>query len=180
MERAPLRAEPAWLRLLGLASSSLNRAAAIVAAVLLVAMVGLILLEIVLRYFSRSTFMADALVGHGVAATTFLALGWALEKGTMIRISVLTRRLPPAPRHVAEAFTIVATEALIVGLIYFQWRTVSKLWVRGSVSHHHFPIPLWIPEAIFLVGLALLAIQLLVRLCRLLALGLEREEQLTI
>ena len=180
MEQAPSRTEPAWLRMVSSASSFLNKTAAVAAAVLLVAMVGLILLEIILRYFSRSTFMADALVGHGVAATTFLAMGWALEKGSMIRISVVTRRLRPMPRFLAEAFTIVATETLVLGLIYFQWKAVSKLWVRGSVSHHHFPIPLWIPELIFLVGLTLLAIQLLVKLCRLLTLGMDKDEQLTI
>ena len=172
--------EPAWLRLIGGVSSTLNKTAATVAATLLVMMVLLILLEIVLRYHSRSTFMADALVGHGVAATTFLALGWALERGSMIRISVVTRRLRPSPRFAAEAFTIVATELLILCLMYYQWRTVSKLWIRGSVSQHYFPIPLRIPEAIFFIGLVLLALQLLVRLCRLGVVGVEKDETLTL
>ncbi len=172
--------EPGWLRAIGSFSSILNRIAASIAAVILVMMVGLILLEIVLRFFSRSTFMADALVGHGVAATTFLALGWALERGSMIRISVVTRRLRPVARAATEAFAIIATEMLVLGLMYYQWRTVAKLWLRGSVSQHYFPIPLWIPEAILFIGLALLALQLLVKFCRLVALGVERDESLTI
>ena len=98
----------------------------------------------------------------------------------MIRISVVTRRLRPTPRFAAEAFTIVATEILILCLMYYQWRTVSKLWIRGSVSQHYFPIPLRIPEAIFFIGLVLLAIQLLVRLCRLGVVGVEKDETLTI
>ena len=171
---------PAWLRLFAAASSRLNWAAAATAAVLLVLMVTLILVEIALRYFSHSTFMADALVGHGVAAITFLAVAWALEKGSMIRISVVTRRLPAKFRYATEVFSIAGAEILTVGLMVYQWRLVAKLWNRGSVSQHYLPIPLWLPEAIFFVGLALLAIQLLVKFCRLLTDGLEPEEQLAI
>ena len=44
---------------------------------------------------------------------------------------------------------------------------MTKLFARGSVSQHYLPIPLWIPEAIFLAGLLLLALQLVVRALRL-------------
>ena len=172
--------EPRWLRLLGSVSSALNRIAAGFAAILLVLMVALILVEIVLRFFSRSTFMADALVGHGVAAITFLAVAWALEQGSMIRIGVVTRRLPDFGRFIAEWFTIVGAEVLTLALIHYQWLIVAKLWIRGSVSHYYFPIPLWIPEAFFLTGLLLLALQLAVKLCRLLVVGLGKEETLTL
>ena len=172
--------DPAWLRAFAAASSGLNWTAAAAAAILLVLMVALILVEITLRYFSHSTFMADALVGHGVAAITFLAVAWALEQGSMIRISVVTRRLPVNFRYATEMFSIVGAELLTVGLMVYQWRLVAKLWHRGSVSQHYLPIPLWLPEAIFLVGLTLLAIQLLVKFCRLLIDGLEPEKQLTI
>ena len=171
---------PAWLRVLAAASTRLNLTAAAAAAFLLVLMVALILVEITLRYFSHSTFMADALVGHGVAAITFLAVAWALEQGSMIRISVVTRRLPANFRYATEVFSIAGAEILTVGLMIYQWRLVAKLWNRGSVSQHYLPIPLWLPEAIFFVGLTLLAVQLLVKFCRLLFDGLEPEEQLTI
>lgn len=72
--------EPCWLRMIAQTSRMLNRIAAIFAAVLLVLMVLLILTEITLRFFSMSTFMADALVGRGVAAITFLAMAWTLKK----------------------------------------------------------------------------------------------------
>lgn len=163
--------EPGWLRLFASLSSALNRIAAGVAAILLVLMVGLILVEIVLRFFSRSTFMADALVGHGVAAITFLAVGWALEQGSMIRVSVVTSRLGSVAGFFAEAFSVVLAEILVLGLMVFQWRAIVKLWSRGSTTEHYLPIPLWIPEAIFFAGFFLLALQLLVRLCRLLATG---------
>lgn len=115
--------------------------------------------------------MTDVLVGHGVAAITFLALGWTLEQNSMIRISAITQRLPKYPRFAAELFSVVAAGWLIVWLMYFEWRAIAKLWTRGTTSEHYLPIPLWIPEAFFFVGLALLALQLLVRLLRLVTQG---------
>lgn len=176
----PVGIEPGWLKFIASLSSRLNRIAAGAAAVLLVLMVGLILVEIVLRFFSRSTFMADALVGHGVAAITFLAVGWALEQGSMIRVSVVTSRLGPVAGFVAEACSVVLAEMLVLGLMYFEWRAIAKLWRRGSTTEHYLPIPLWLPEAIFFAGLSLLALQLLVRLCRLLATGRATEAKLKI
>ena len=174
------REGPLWLDLIVFFSSALNRVAAAVAAVLLTLMVALILVEIVLRFFSHSTFMADALVGYGVAAITFLALGWTLEQGSMIRVSVVTRRLPAKAQFAAEAFAIIATEVLIILLLRFQWRLVAKLWDRGSVSEHYLPIPLWIPAAIFFVGLLLLSFQLLAKLCLLFVRGLSSDAKLKI
>lgn len=171
----PARQEPAWLKFVSWTSSTLNRIAASVAAILLVLMVGLILVEIVLRFFSRSTFMTDVLVGYGVAAITFLALGWTLEQGSMIRISAITQRMPKHARFVAEAFSVVVAGSLIVWLMYFEWRAIAKLWARGTTSEHYLPIPLWIPETIFFIGLALLALQLLVRLLRLITQGQDKE-----
>ena len=172
------RREPSWLKVIALVSSTLNRVAAAAAATLLTLMVTLILVEIVLRFFSRSTFMADALVGHGVAAITFLALGWALEQGTMIRISVVTQRLRPGARFVLGVLSILAAEVLVVWLMFFEWRAITRLWIRGTTSEHHLPIPLWIPEAFFFVGLALLAIQLVVMFFKLIVLGQQDEATL--
>ncbi|WP_299651165.1 TRAP transporter small permease subunit [uncultured Jannaschia sp.] len=147
-------------------STLLNRLAAGIAACLLVLMTLHILLEIGMRFFDRSTFMADALVGYGVAAITFLALAWALEEGSMIRVSVLTQTLPPQAALAADHFASLATLTLTLFLASHQWQSVAKLWARGSTSQHYLPIPLWIPEAIFLAGLVLLALQLVARILK--------------
>lgn len=178
---APAKVQiPKWLSAIAKVSSTLNWIAACVAAILLTLMVGLVLVEIVMRLFSRSTFMTDVLVGFGVAAITFLALGWTLEQGSMIRITALTQRLNGIPRFIAELFSIVMTISIVTWLMSFVWRSLEKLWSRGTVSEHYMPIPLWIPEIIFLIGLGLLALQLLVRLLRLLSVGLDEDELLKI
>ena len=67
-----------------------------VSAALLVLMVLHILLEIVLRsFFASSTFVLDEFVGYGVAAMTFLSLGYALETDSLIRVQLLLGRSAP-------------------------------------------------------------------------------------
>lgn len=172
------RREPEWLKAISITSTTLNKMAAAVSATLLVLMVTLILVEIVLRFFSRSTFMTDVLVGHGVAAITFLALAWALEQGSMIKISAITQNLGRVSGFLAEAFSIALSQVIVLWLMYFVWRSVVKLWSRGTTSEHYLPIPLWIPETIFFVGLALLALQLLVKFLRLITVGQSKDQLL--
>ena len=181
-EPAPpaLTDDPGWLAALAWVSSALNRIAAVVAAGLLVAMTALILLEIGLRAVSASTYMADVLVGYGVAAITFLAAPWALQEGAMIRVSVLIDRMGPRLRWIAEAFTLLTAGYITWFLMAYQWKTVVKLFERGSVSQHYIPIPLWIPEAFFLTGLALLFLQFVLRGLRLIAVGHAEERALTL
>ena len=175
----PVRTDdPVWLRRIARVSCRLNRIAAVAAATLLVMMTSLILLEVSLRLFSRSTYMADVLVGYGVAAITFLAAPWALQEGAMIRVSVLTDLMAPGMRRLAEAFTLSTAGYIIWFLLAYQWKTVTKLFARGSTSQHFIPIPLWITESFFLIGLALLLLHLIVRALRLVAVGHAEERAL--
>ncbi|AMM87303.1 TRAP transporter small permease subunit [Martelella sp. AD-3] len=172
--------DPKWLRIIAHASTILNRAAAFVAACILVLMTAFTLLEICLRVFSKSTFMADSLVGNGVAAVAFLSAAWALEEGFMIRVKVLTDRAGPKLAWMCEFGTLVAVEALMVFLAWYQWKSVFKNWSRGTVSETYLPIPMWIPESFFLIGLSLMAFQVIVRILRLLAVGHADERALTL
>ena len=85
----------------------------------------------------------------------------------MIRIRVVTSRLPDFGRFLASLFSIVAAETLIVWLMYYEGHALTRFWMNGRTTEHHLPIPLWIPEAFFFVGLTLLALQLLVMFLKL-------------
>ncbi|WP_210275291.1 TRAP transporter small permease [Martelella soudanensis] len=139
--------DPKWLRLIAHASTMLNRAAALVAACILVFMTAFTLLEICLRLFSKSTFMADSLVGNGVAAVGFLSAAWALEEGFMIRVKVITDRVGPRMAWLCEFFTLATVEALMLFMAYYQWKSVFKNWSRGTVSESYLPFPCGSPKA---------------------------------
>ena len=147
----------------------ISRGAAIVSAALLVLMVLHILTEIVLRsFFASSTFVLDEFVGYGVAAMTFLSLGYALEDGSLIRVQLLLTRSPPPARRGLEALCAALTLALSLFLIAHFWHSVSRNWSRGAVSQSIAEVPLWIPEGLVLLGLVLFALQLFAHLLRLL------------
>ena len=165
--------EPCWLRMIAQTSRMLNRIAAIFAAVLLVLMVLLILTEITLRFFSMSTFMADALVGRGVAAITFLAMAWTLEKGSMIRIQVLTSRLTGVVKKAMSLITLLVTEIFLCWMISFQYPITVRLFLQGRTSETYFPLPLWIQNGFFLTGLVLTALTLLIAFLRLAVTGVD-------
>jgi hypothetical protein len=87
---------------------TISRMAAAVACLTLLYMVGHILYEIVLRYaFASSTFVLDEFVGYAVAATTFMALGYSLEHGSLIRVNLVIGRTSGRARRALEAISAI-------------------------------------------------------------------------
>lgn len=179
-EIAPPPADPNWLRPLAYLSSKLNVIAATCAGVIITLMTLLIIVEIILRLFSRSTFMTDSLVAYGVATSIFLALGWTMEKNGMIRVLMLHHAVPKPVQWLFELFCIGSAIFVDVVFMTYLWRQLAKDFVRGTMSGHYYPIPLWIPSAIFFVGLALLLLHLVVRLGRFFAHGVPNEREVVL
>lgn len=172
--------DPRWLAAIAGVSSGLNVAAARVAAGLIVAMVVLIIVEVVLRLFSRSTFMTDSLVAYGVACVTFLGLGWTMERNGMIRVLMLHHAVAKPVQWVFELLCIISAMGVNAVFMTYLWRQVAKDFVRGTMSGHYYPIPLWIPSAIFLFGLALMMLHFVVRLCRFFVHGVPQEREVVL
>jgi len=150
------------------------------AAVILIAMVGHIVLEIILRtFFATSTFVLDEFVGYGVAAMTFLAAGYTLRSSVFIRVSILINRLAPRGmiRRLVEIFCALSTLFATALVAYFFWISVSRHYVRGTVSETIAEAPLWIPEGLVLLGLGLLCLQLVSYAFELLSGGLPMEAE---
>ncbi|MEA3252709.1 MAG: TRAP transporter small permease [Pseudomonadota bacterium] len=144
-------------------SSALAALGAGVAMLLVVYMLGHILLEIGLRLFGRSTFILDEYIGYSVAAMTFLGMPYALEKGGLIRVSLVLERLPRAWRWPLELFASVST-LLAFGLLARYWTlAVERSYARGIISETMARTPLWIPQGAVLLGLYLLCFTLAVR-----------------
>ncbi len=141
------------------------------AVAILLCMTGLILTEIVLRtFFSSSTHMADELVGYGIGAMSFLALGQSLEKGTLIRMNLLLANLDDRGkvRWLIEILCILFGVFSCGMAFWFFTRNVLRNYERGYVSETMAQIPLWLPEAFVSVGLAILLLQFLSHFLRVL------------
>ena len=147
------------------------RATRLLAALLLVLSVGVNLANILGRYF------LDAPLVWGEEVMAFLMVGFVFlgavaisAAGRHIRMDMLLALLPRPARRVGEAATILA-EAAAAGLAaWLGWPVVAALMdfdQRADASG----LPMWIPQAIVPVGLALI---LLVCLGRLALLAGER------
>ena len=138
-----------------------SRFSAQLAAAGLVYMVAHILFEIVLRtFFATSTFVLDEFIGYGVAAITFLALGFALEEGSLIRVNILLTVTKGKVRRCLEAVAVGLTLVMtgyITGYFFFG---VKRNFFRGTTSESIAEVPLWIPEGLVLIGLVLFTVQL--------------------
>ena len=143
---------------------TISRYAAYASAAILCYMVGHILLEIVLRtFFSTSTFMLDEMIGYGVAAMAFLALGYSFEFGAIIRVNLLLARFSDngIARRVLELVSICITLFITGVAIRFFFKEVWRAYTRGYVSETLAQVPTWIPRGFLLLGLVLFWIQLL-------------------
>ncbi|MCE8026672.1 TRAP transporter small permease [Billgrantia aerodenitrificans] len=150
-------------------SRLMNRIGAIVAILLILYMLGHILLEIFLRMFGGSTFIMDEYIGYAVAVMTFMGLPYVLEKGGLIRVSLLLERIPEKHHWPLEFFSSAITAACFIWMSLFWFRNVQRSYTRGIISDTLAETPIWIPEGAVLLGMWLIALTLVLRALKVLA-----------
>ena len=152
-------------------ASLLAKAGAVLAVLLMAGMTLHVILEICLRaFFTTSTFVLDEFVGYGVAAMTFMALGYTFETNTLIRVNILLTRIRSrAGRCIVEILCVSSALILTSYIALYFWKSVERNIQRGSTSETIAEVPLWIPEAFVLLGLVIFIIQMLAYVVRVLS-----------
>lgn len=141
---------------------AVSRFCAYVSATICVLITCYILFEILLRnFFGKSTYVMEEFVGYGVGAMAFLAMGYGLESGSLIRVNLLLDRLSGVARRVVEAICCGLALWATGIFIWAFWMNVKRDYIRGYGSGTLADIPIWIPESILLFGMALFWVQLL-------------------
>lgn len=154
------------------ALDQLYRLSGAVAAVFLLAICGVVLLQVGANILDVAigwvTGRPYGLVvpsyaefaGFFLAATSFLALAYTLRCGGHIRVSMIIQRLAPRHRRFVEVWC-TGMGVLMAG--YFAVFTVGLVLESlefGDVSPGMVPVPLWIPQVAMAVGLIVLTIAL--------------------
>lgn len=145
-------------------SHALNRLCGGLAIALILYMFVHIIVEIGLRFFGMSTFVLDEFVGYAVAASTFFALGYSLERDGLIRVNVVLDRIAESKRWILDLFASLLASAFFLWVGYYWWLTVARSFVRGTTSQSLAETPLWIPQGLVLVGMGMLCLTLIVRI----------------
>lgn len=146
---------------------AVSRFCAHISAAVCVLMLSYILLEISLRtFFGKSTYVMEEFVGYGVGAMAFLAMGYCLEAGSLIRVNLLLDRSSRVVRRVVEVICCGLTLWAMMIAIWAFWTSAKRDYIRGYGSATLADVPLWIPESILLFGMVLFWVQLIAYMLR--------------
>ncbi len=145
-----------------------SQAAGIVAVLLVVGIVVLIIAEVVCRtVFNISLSFAWEYSSYFLGTAIFLGAAFTLRTGGQVRVAFLitsrNARVARTSEFLATIFGVGITCYVAYSLILFAWQT----FVAGSTSFTVVAVPLIYPTSGLAAGATLLALQMIVRLVRL-------------
>lgn len=130
----------------------------ILAGVFMVGIAVLMLAQVVGRELRLPVRGAEDLTAWFCAASAFLALAHTFKHGELVRVGLFLDRLMPRTRRYAELFSL-GIAALFVG--YMAWavaRFVHQSWQLNDIAQGMIPLPMWIPQSSFVLGVLMLLI----------------------
>ena len=130
------------------------------AAVSLVAILLLIVVQMVARWTGEVFPGAASYAGYAMAAASFLAFANALNRGAHIRVSVLLNALPAGPKRLLEIWCFGLAAAIAWYFTYYAYWFVYWSWKFNEVSQDQDATALWIPQSVMVIGGGILAIAL--------------------
>lgn len=133
-----------------------------VSAVILGLMTVLILLEILLwNTVSKTTLIADEYCAYGLAGIIFLGAGFCLKEKGHIRITLVLGLLPEKASRIITCAATAATTIFMGYLWWYLFKMVRSTLKYQSTSGTLTNTPLWIPQAVMLIGAGVFLFQLL-------------------
>jgi TRAP-type C4-dicarboxylate transport system permease small subunit len=101
------------------------------------------------------------LAGFLLLGATFTGLAYTLTVGGHIRVDLLHRTMSKPVQRVMDILVVVAALAITAYGTWFSVLLAYDSYDFGDVSIGMVPVPLWIPQAVMVLGLAWLLIALL-------------------
>ena len=142
-------------------SDKLSDVMAKISAVILGLMSILILVEIFIwNLFEKTTLIADEYSAYGLAAIIFMGAGYCLKEKSHIRITLILGFLPQKTARFITFFSTLITTVFMGYLWWYLFKMVKSTIRYDSTSGTLTNTPLWIPQAIMLVGAGCFFIQL--------------------
>lgn len=135
-------------------------ASAVAAAICLIAILFLIVIQMVARWTGEVFPGAPDYAGYAMAAASFLAFASALNKGSHIRVSILLNALGPRAKWALEVWCFAVGTAVAWYVTYYIYRMLNFAIKFNDVSQGQDATPLWIAQMPLMVGSVVLAIAL--------------------
>lgn len=134
--------------------------AGILAALCLIAILSLIVLQMVARWTGEVFPGAPNYAGYAMAAASFFAFANALNRGAHIRVSIILNAVSPLPKRLLEVWCFGLGAAIAWYFTYYAYWFVYWSWKFKEVSQGQDASLMWIPQSVMVLGGGLLAIAL--------------------
>ncbi len=149
-------------------------ASGVLAALCLVAILVLIVIQMVARWTGEVFPGAPDYAGYAMAAASFLAFASALNHGAHIRVSILLNAVGNRAARWLEIWCFGIGSLIAWYFVHFAWRFVYWSWKFHDVSQGQDRTALWVPQSAMLAGAVILAIALSDNLVHLIFTGRHR------
>ncbi len=140
------------------------------AAICLVVILILIVLQMLARWTGEMLPGTADYAGYFMAASSFFAFAYALNNGAHIRVSLLLRALG-GYRRLCEIWCFVIASILSAYWSFHAIKTTQLSYLLGDKSQGLDATPLWIPQMAMAIGSVILTIALIDNLLRVLFVG---------
>jgi TRAP-type C4-dicarboxylate transport system permease small subunit len=120
------------------------------------------------RAFAAPLLAADEVSGYLLLTIVFFGLAHTLKAGAHIRADIVLAHVPAGARAVLERVATVLALGFTLALLAGAWALMAEYYAHGTTSFKYLQIPLWMPAALLVAGAALLVLQVVARLLRLL------------
>ena len=152
--------------------------AGILAALCLIAILTLIVVQMLARWTGEVFPGAPDYAGYAMAAASFLAFANALNRGAHIRVAIVLNAVPARIERFMEIWCFAIGAAVMWYFVYYCQRFVFWSWKFNDISQGQDKTPLWIPQMAMLIGAVIFAIALTDHLLQVILKGrhgIERE-----
>jgi TRAP-type C4-dicarboxylate transport system permease small subunit len=161
----PMRPEERILRVLALAAGYVLLIQAAVTAVEIVAR----------KVFNHSFQGVDELGGYALAIAGAVGFGYAAVTCAHTRIDLVLAKLPLAGRAVLHQIAALVLMVVAFGMFWYGLRSLRQSIEFGAISTTPLQTPLWIPQGLWVIGLALFALVTLITTLRCFGLFARRD-----
>lgn len=155
----------------------LYQAAGVLAALCLIAILSLIVIQMLARWTGEVFPGAPEYAGFAMAAASFLAFANALNKGAHIRVSILLNALGPKAKRAMEIWCFGLGAIIAWYFVFYAQKFVYWSWKFKDISQGQDKTLLWMPQSLMLIGAVILAIALTDHLISLIFKGHHRIER---
>ena len=151
--------------------------AGVIAALSLVAILVLIVVQMFARWTGEVFPGAPDYAGYAMATASFFAFAHALQRGAHIRVAIILNAMSPNIRRGMEIWCCAVGATIAWYFVWYATKFVFWSWTFNDISQGQDATPLWLPQMSMVLGAVVFAIALSDHCIHLIVTGTHRIER---